>query len=426
MNAPLQSQTKVTPAAPAANSVIPSGLLQRKCACGGSPGVDGECAACRQKRLQRKAAGRSEMTGVPSIVHEVLRSPGKPLDPAKRVFMEPRFGHDFSRVRVHADAQAADSARAVSALAYTVGNHVVFATGRYAPQSVAGDHLLAHELAHVVQQNGRASSVQPFGIAPDDHPASTRRKRLPTPSATAQAHIGQVEGHSVGKLLLHRHKDDLVAYTGGQSAIVHVIKAGRVIYRGNAVSGHPGHGENEPSAGPIPAGRYIIHPGITRATVTKSQPAGVCGANGIASGYQEITSTDPTPCTGAHYCNVPCPTAAAPAQKCFTPRDCWGPKRIKIEGNKAVVTPSGEHKVRDGFYLHGGNPADAVSSGCVKSLNDDAFAHIRTLTGVKGAVPFCVGTACKPDLSRAISVTVSEAVDAAVEAVTSMAEKVEF
>ena len=100
---------------------------------------------------------------------------------------------------------------------------------------------------------------------------------------------------------------------------------------------------------------------------------------------------------------------------------------LKIEGSKAVVTPSGERKVRDGFYLHGGNPADAVSSGCVKSLNDDAFTHIRTLTGVKGAVPFCVGTACEPDLSRAISVTVSEAVDAAVEAVSSsMREKLGF
>ena len=56
MNAPLQTQTKVTPASPAAISAVPTGLLQRKCACGGSPGVDGECAACRQKRLQRKAA----------------------------------------------------------------------------------------------------------------------------------------------------------------------------------------------------------------------------------------------------------------------------------------------------------------------------------------------------------------------------------
>ncbi len=406
---------------------VPGAVLQRKCACGGAPGIDGECAECRANRLQRRPASQVERPGVPAIVHDVLRSSGQPLDPATRALMEPRFGHDFSRVRVHAGGQAAESARAVNALAYTVGNDVVFETGRYAPQTAQGQRLLAHELAHVVQQGGRTSGVQPFGVAPDDHPAEREAEAAADAVAhNRQAHVGQAAGHSAGTMLLHRHKDDLVAYTGGQSAAVYVIKAGRVIYLGNAVSGHPGHGENEPSAGPIPDGRYIIHPGITRPTVTTSQ-SGVCGVNGIASGYQEITSTDPTPCAGAHYCNVPCPTTADPAQKCFTPRDCWGAKRIKIEGSKAVVTPSGERKVRDGFYLHGGNPADAVSSGCVKSLNDDAFTHIRTLTGVKGAVPFCVGTACEPDLSRAISATVSEAVDAAVEAVSSsMREKLGF
>jgi hypothetical protein len=66
--------------------------------------------------------------------------------------MEPRFGHDFSRVRVHADARAADSARAVNALAYTVGRDVVFGGGQYVPQSAAGLRLIAHELVHVVQQ----------------------------------------------------------------------------------------------------------------------------------------------------------------------------------------------------------------------------------------------------------------------------------
>ena len=63
---------------------------------------------------------------MPPIVHEVLHSPGQPLDPATRAFMEPRFGHDFSTVRVHTDARAAASARTVNALAYTVGRDVVF------------------------------------------------------------------------------------------------------------------------------------------------------------------------------------------------------------------------------------------------------------------------------------------------------------
>jgi len=67
--------------------------------------------------------------------------------------MEPRFGHDFSQVQVHTDEKAADSARSVNALAYTVGRDVVFGTGQYAPETTAGKRLLAHELTHVVQQS---------------------------------------------------------------------------------------------------------------------------------------------------------------------------------------------------------------------------------------------------------------------------------
>ncbi len=85
-------------------------------------------------------------------MHEVLRSPGQPLDAQTRAFMEPRFRHDFSGVRIHTDAKAAESARAVNALAYTVGHDVVFGTGRYVAGSFDGRRILAHELAHVVQQ----------------------------------------------------------------------------------------------------------------------------------------------------------------------------------------------------------------------------------------------------------------------------------
>src|SRR5262249_39074881 len=101
-------------------TLVRNGLLQRKCACGGTPGPTGECEACRKKRLQRKANHSSAFTHLseaPPIVHEVLRSPGQPLDGDTRAFLEPRFGHDFSRVRVHADSRAAESARTVDALA---------------------------------------------------------------------------------------------------------------------------------------------------------------------------------------------------------------------------------------------------------------------------------------------------------------------
>src|SRR5437868_7786542 len=88
----------------------PAAFLQRKCACGGTPGVDGECAECRSKRLalQRRSPSQTGLSTVPPIVHNVLRSPGQPLESGTRAFMEPRFGRDFSQVRVHTDAQAAE------------------------------------------------------------------------------------------------------------------------------------------------------------------------------------------------------------------------------------------------------------------------------------------------------------------------------
>jgi hypothetical protein len=97
--------------------------VQGKCACGGSPGVSGECEECNDKKLQRASRSleleRQNDSAVPPIVNEVLRSPGEPLDRETRTFFEPRFGHDFGHVRVHADAKGAESANAVNALAYT-------------------------------------------------------------------------------------------------------------------------------------------------------------------------------------------------------------------------------------------------------------------------------------------------------------------
>lgn len=169
----VQSQEKITPP-------VQGGVPQRRCACGQHAG-GGECEECRKKQqsLRRKEGNRAGPVGVPPIVHEVLRSSGTPLEPATRAFMEPFFGHDFSRVRVHTDARAAESARAVNALAYTVGPSVVFADGQYRPRTAAGRRLLAHELTHVVQQG-----------APDD--------------VGAKLQIGQVGD-------LHEHEADRFA-----------------------------------------------------------------------------------------------------------------------------------------------------------------------------------------------------------------------
>jgi hypothetical protein len=129
-------------------------LLQRKCACGTHVPGGGECPDCAKKRLRRSSRDGAASPMVPQLVHDVLATPGRPLEPATRNWMEPRFGSDFSRVRVHDDGHAAASARAVGALAYAVGSHVVFDTQQYAPGTPAGRHLLAHELAHTLQDPG--------------------------------------------------------------------------------------------------------------------------------------------------------------------------------------------------------------------------------------------------------------------------------
>jgi hypothetical protein len=98
------------------------------------------------------------------LVRNTLESPGVSLASNARALMEPYFGHDFSRVRIHADAAGAGSARAVGAAAYTVGSHIVFAAGRYEPATALGAQLLAHELAHVVQQR---TSKGPLRRQPD-------------------------------------------------------------------------------------------------------------------------------------------------------------------------------------------------------------------------------------------------------------------
>jgi hypothetical protein len=100
------------------------------------------------------AERRTEVKTVPPIVHEVLASSGQPLDRPTCALMESHFGHDFSRVRVHLDYRAAASAAAVGASAYMVGHDIVFAKGHFAPQTAVGKRLLAHELAHTVQQSG--------------------------------------------------------------------------------------------------------------------------------------------------------------------------------------------------------------------------------------------------------------------------------
>jgi hypothetical protein len=136
-----------------------------------APSRSRKCVACGeearppQPRIHRSSVVPS--CGDPAILQDVLHTPGQPLDLQSRAYFEPRFGHDFSHVRVHADPLSAKSAQSVGALAYTVGQHVFFQTGQYVLRTHSGSRLLAHELAHVVQY-ASSPQVPMLRRAPDD------------------------------------------------------------------------------------------------------------------------------------------------------------------------------------------------------------------------------------------------------------------
>lgn len=234
-------------------------VLPRKCACGASAGLSGECEGCKKNKLlgkpQQKKLAISEpgdvyeqeadrvtdrvmrmspsdvntkqngamtlplvqrrtsnggvgLSEAPAIVQDVLNSAGQPLDATTRAFFEPRFGHDFSHVRVHTNGEAQQSARAVNAHAYTVGQNIVFGQGRFITGNPFDQSLLAHELAHVAQQgqvntspmpvvlrkesagdvgdsNGRVGSAADSGL--EDQPPAEAKKASDDQSETNQA-----------------------------------------------------------------------------------------------------------------------------------------------------------------------------------------------------------------------------------------------
>lgn len=162
------------------------------CACG--PGCSG-CGGVRQPAVEegRLPARRAEISNdgqaatAPPIVREVLTSPGRLLDHSALALMEHRFGRSFREVRVHTDARASESARAINALAYTAGSSIVFDTGQYSPHTEGGRKLLAHELTHVAQQSAAsdgAATHLPLGRPGDVYEQEAERMAESAESGT--------------------------------------------------------------------------------------------------------------------------------------------------------------------------------------------------------------------------------------------------
>ena len=247
------------------------GVLQRKCASGNRNVESGKCAGCEMKKaglqrklaigasndlleqeaervagqvmaapvhsvasgapldIQRYAGQATEGTDTaPTSVDRVLAGLGRPLEPALRQDMEQRFGHDFSRVRVHSGAAAEQSAREINACAYTVGQNVVFGTGMFAPGTQDGRRLIAHELTHVVQQTGnapvsgeRVSPAQPSSPQGDGKEPAAGMSSLRAPgSSTAVVQRfpggeGEIGGGQSVAGSPYAEEPDVIAYAVG-------------------------------------------------------------------------------------------------------------------------------------------------------------------------------------------------------------------
>ena len=240
-------------------------LVQRKCGCGGSAGRAGQCDECEQEEVLQRQVSDPSVNSVPPVVNETLSSPGQPLDTQTRAFMESRFSHsfsslqvhsvtpqkasaltvgaagdhfeqqadenakrvnnpandaighsqrrgyDFSEVRVHNDARAAQSAKAVGALAYTVGRHIVFGAGQFSPSTSSGRLLLGHELTHVLQQRGSVVQRTPDPAALkdfDDRVAALRKN----PAFIAAAKLADTKQELEEILSKARTRDNATYY----------------------------------------------------------------------------------------------------------------------------------------------------------------------------------------------------------------------
>src|ERR1044072_2325788 len=174
---------------------MPAPQVQRACSCGE------RCSKCQSgqpeqghehPQIMRLATGDSEHSDVSPLTEEILQQPGQPLDDSARSYFEPRFGHDFSQVRVHSGSQAEQAARSVNARAFTVGNHIVFGAGQPSTNSSEGQRLLAHELTHVIQQSGGSGtrvsgSPAGQGLVQRDPEEAEPTPGEPTPAEPTQA-----------------------------------------------------------------------------------------------------------------------------------------------------------------------------------------------------------------------------------------------
>ncbi|MUL63003.1 hypothetical protein BOO86_00890 [Mycobacterium sp. CBMA 234] len=330
----------------------PDRLVQRTC--------DGCAKDEEELRPKRVDHANSEVSPAPAIVDRTLATAGDPLDSSARAFMEPRFRADFSRVRVHTDALAHESSRAVNASAYTVGRHIVFSPGRYAPHSADGRSLLAHELAHVVQQGGNAGRIQ----------------RVPEKLGTS---VVEPTGTAPPFKKASATFDGATFVLTGDSKVV-VSAAGQ--------SGHPN------TVDPADVAACKGSPGDSY--LNNSRYVGIKDKGPIPEGVYTFNHSDMTTFSWNEQRKM---SLAKPGEyvdpKGLDLHGDWGAGRVALKPVK--ILPSkfcGNTASRSGFYLHGGSMPG--SSGCIDIGNSAITEVVNKLMGYTTPVPVTVKYTAAP------------------------------
>jgi Domain of unknown function (DUF4157) len=331
-NRPMVWKTTSTPAL-----VNGHRFLQRKCACGSASGLSGQCDECGKKKVlgmqtkklaisepgdryeqeadriaqqilthpwsptatprqrllsvpaqtiqQRGVDSSSGLDKVPPQVDAALSAPGRPLDAATRGYFEPRFGHDFGRVRVHVDHAAAE---AMQAHAFTVGHRIVFGAHRYQPGTEEGRRLLAHELTHVVQQSQNAPPHAP-------HPGPSLQRRVNVDKAK------DLIDNPTGKGLVQTNAETVEGYL-------------RTLCSGGSVSVDKGSGAVSVKAGfcPTPLPPDFVGPPAPSPADTSKEPTGcncLCDMVGSANDYTIVVDDKDWPHTLGRTVTTPSPNS---------------------------------------------------------------------------------------------------------------------
>jgi hypothetical protein len=331
----------------------------------------------------------------PAVVHEVLRSPGQPLPRSIRGQMERRFRHDFSAVRVHADASADESARAVQARAYTVGNHVVFASGGYRPESVAGASLLSHELAHVVQQDvpradgGNSGDLR---IGAPNHPAerqaasvSASTSAVPQQGAMRSSHPVLQRTETLGTRVTEPKgaaapfKSVRGTFDG---ATFTLIGDGKPIVSAAAQSGHP----NRVTA----ADAKLCKGSPDDSYLNNVRYVGIKDKGAIPEGEFTFRHSEMVTFTAVEDAKMALASPGSYSDPAgLDLHGDWGAARVALRPVK--VLPSrfgGNTAARGGFYLHGG--VMTGSSGCIDVGNAAVTTVVHRLSGYTKPVPVTV------------------------------------